>query len=100
LVHVAGEAADGRSLPARIDEFMRELEVAQAQVAGNRFDQVARLGKAVDQRIGVERKRKGHVVLKQLDWRCRTTPRKRRVRLRSGAGNAWCGDRECLPPSS
>src|SRR5690606_15079376 len=37
LVHVAGEAADGRSLPARIDKFMRKLEVTQAQVAGNRF---------------------------------------------------------------
>ncbi|MCY1239236.1 hypothetical protein D9M72_520190 [compost metagenome] len=51
---------DRRRRPARIDEFMRQLHVADADLLGDGVDQVVGLGEAVDQRIGVERQREGH----------------------------------------
>jgi hypothetical protein len=33
---------------------MRQLQIADAQIARDRFDQVSRLGEAVYQRVGVE----------------------------------------------
>ena len=53
-LHVARQASNDRRLPARIDEFMRELQVANSQIARDRFDQIGRLGKSVHQRVGVE----------------------------------------------
>ena len=55
----ADELRDRRRGPARIDEFMRELDVPDADAIGNRIDQIVRIGEAVDQRIGVQRKREG-----------------------------------------
>ena len=51
-----------RRRPARIDEFVGELQVADPQVARDRIDQVVRVGEAVDQRIGVERESERHRV--------------------------------------
>ncbi len=53
------ELGDRRRRPARIDEFMRQLNVPDADVVGDRVDQIVRIGKAIDQRVGVEGQRKG-----------------------------------------
>ena len=50
-IHRAGQAADDRGRPAGIDEFVGELQVAQAQVAGDGLDQIVGIGEAVHQRI-------------------------------------------------
>ncbi len=50
---------DRRRRPARIDELMGQLHVADADLLADRLDQIVRLGKAIDQRIGVERQREG-----------------------------------------
>ena len=55
--HLPGQAADQRRGPRGIDEFMRQLQVADADVARDRVDQVIGISDAVDQRVGVQRKR-------------------------------------------
>ena len=54
---VAGDDGCG---PGRIDEFVGELDAFDANVAGDGFDQIVRLGEPVDQRIGVEREGEAH----------------------------------------
>lgn len=81
-VNVEGEEEDGRGMKDWIDEIMGKMEVKKEKVEGKSLDKVVRIGKEVEKRIGVERKSKGNIVIKKIDWSCRKIKRKRRVRIR------------------
>ena len=61
LRHAVRQALHSRGRPGRVDEFMHQLDVADADVIGEDIDQVFRFREAVDHRIGVDRERKSHV---------------------------------------
>ena len=60
LFEQAEKFDDRRRRPARIDEFVRQLHVADADAIGDGVDQVVGLGEAVDQRVCVQGKRESH----------------------------------------
>ena len=59
-LHLPGQPTDRRGLPGRVDELMRQLQVADFQVTRRRLDQIVRVGEAVDQWVGIQGQRQGH----------------------------------------
>jgi hypothetical protein len=58
--HLARKASRHRGGPRRVDEFVRELHVADFHLVRDGIDQITRLGEAIHQGIRVECERESH----------------------------------------
>ncbi len=57
LLHQACHAVDGGSGPAGINKFMGQLQITDADLLCHGVNQILRIGKAIHQRVGIQRKR-------------------------------------------
>jgi hypothetical protein len=53
--HGVGETSGYRTRPRRVDEFMRQLNIANADILSDRRDEIVGFGETIYERIRVQR---------------------------------------------